>query len=58
MAELPNHLVDKRTQERNMRRGLLDKKDLEKHIKDLPDAADKAEVVPLGEPAGSYESRD
>lgn len=47
MAELTDHLVDKRVQDRNMRRGALDKKDFEKHIQGLKDVADNAEVVQL-----------
>lgn len=37
-----DRLFDVRTLERNLRKGLVTKKDLEKHIKGLPDAADKA----------------
>ena len=35
-------LFDVRTLERNLRKGLVSKKDLERHMKGLPDAADKA----------------
>src|SRR6185503_15959522 len=35
-------LFDVRTLERNLRKGLISKKDLERHMKGLPDAADKA----------------
>ena len=37
-----SRLFDVRTLERNVRKGLVSKKDVEKHIKGLPDAADKA----------------
>jgi hypothetical protein len=50
MADIDERLIDKRVQERNMRRGLLDKKELEKHLKDLPDVSDKGEVVTLSLP--------
>jgi hypothetical protein len=38
-------LIDKRTLERNLRKGLIDEKVYEKHIKTLPDLADRAAVV-------------
>lgn len=50
MADLNDHLVDKRIQERNMRRGVLDKKDFEKHLGNLEDVADNAEVIQLPVP--------
>jgi hypothetical protein len=37
-----NKLYDVRTLERRLRRGLIAKKDYEKYLKALPDAADKA----------------
>jgi hypothetical protein len=40
----PKH-VDKRTAERYLREGLLDEKAYERHLKSLPDAADKAQPV-------------
>ncbi|MDY7230595.1 hypothetical protein [Hyalangium rubrum] len=40
----PKHL-DKRTAERYLRSGLLDEKAYERHIKGLPDVADKAATV-------------
>lgn len=51
MANVPEHLVDKRVQERNIRKGLLDKRDLEQYLKDLPDVGNNAEVLELGGPA-------
>jgi hypothetical protein len=38
---------DVRTVERRIRRGLLNRKDYEKHVKSLPDVADKAQPIDL-----------
>ncbi len=38
-------LVDKRTAERYLREGLLDEKAYERHLKSLPDVAEKAQPV-------------
>jgi hypothetical protein len=38
-------LVDKRTAERYLREGHLDPKAYERHLKSLPDVAEKAEAV-------------
>jgi len=38
-------LVDKRVAHRYVRKGLLDEKDYEKHLKSLPDLADQALTV-------------
>lgn len=38
-------LVDKRTADRYLREGVLDSKAYERHLKNLPDVADKAEPV-------------
>jgi hypothetical protein len=46
MADQPgNKLVDKRVAHRYVRKGVLEEKDYEKHIKGLPDLADKAAPV-------------
>ena len=45
MAEIENKLVDRRTSARYLRKGVLDEKDYEKHIKGLPDLADRAAPV-------------
>lgn len=37
--------ADKRTWERYVRQGLLDEKSYEKHVKSLPDVADKADTI-------------
>jgi hypothetical protein len=42
MAEFENKLVDKRVAQRYLRKGKLDEKDYEKHLKGLPDLADQA----------------
>ncbi len=38
-------LVDKRTAERHLREGQLDQKAYERHLKSLPDVAEKSEPV-------------
>ena len=46
MADQPeNKVVDKRVAQRYVRKGVLDEKDYEKHIKGLPDLADRAAPV-------------
>lgn len=48
---------DIRVRERNLRKGILDDKDVEKHITQLPDAADQAESIGFAAPAlGGRES--
>ncbi|WP_242392607.1 hypothetical protein [Anaeromyxobacter oryzisoli] len=42
MADFENKLVDKRVAQRYLRKGKLDEKDYEKHLKGLPDLADQA----------------
>ena len=42
---------DVRVRERNVRRGLLQDKDLEKHLGALPDLADQVEGSALPQPA-------
>lgn len=42
---LENKLVDKRVARRYVRKGLVDEKDFEKHIKNLPDLAEDAVPV-------------
>jgi len=43
--------LDVRVRERNLRKGVLDEKDLEKHFKDLPDVGANAETVQIPQPA-------
>lgn len=45
MAEIENKLVDRRTAARYVRKGVLDEKDYERHLKSLPDVADQAVPV-------------
>lgn len=40
--ELDNRYLDKRTVQRYVTQGLVDEKTFEKHLKTLPDVADKA----------------
>jgi hypothetical protein len=48
---------DVRVRERNLRKGILDEKDVEKHLGGLPDVADQAESIPMAQPAlGGRES--
>ena len=42
---LDNRTVDKRVAHRYVRKGIVDEKDYEKHVKGLPDLADKAAPV-------------
>lgn len=50
MADPNDHLVDKRVQERNMRRGVLDTKDFDKYLEGLKDVESNAEVMELPVP--------
>jgi len=43
--------LDVRVRERNLRKGVLDDKDVEKHLKELPDSAANAESVTIPQPA-------
>jgi hypothetical protein len=45
MAEIENRNVDKRVVTRYLRKGIVDEKDYEKHMKGLPDLADQAVPV-------------
>ena len=42
---------DIRVRERNLRKGTLDDKDIERHIASLPDVSDQAETVTAPQPA-------
>jgi hypothetical protein len=42
---------DVRVRERNFRKGILDEKDVEKYLGQLPDVGDQAESLPLAQPA-------
>jgi hypothetical protein len=43
--------LDVRVRERNIRKGVLDDKDVEKYLKELPDVAANAENVVIPQPA-------
>jgi hypothetical protein len=43
--------LDVRVRERNLRKGILDEKDVEKFLKELPDSAANAEAVLTPQPA-------
>ena len=45
MSEIETRYSDKRTVERYMKFGLVDEKAFEKHLKALPDVAEKGERV-------------
>jgi len=42
MADNPEKLLDKRVAQRYVRKGRLDEKEWERHLKSLPDLADRA----------------
>jgi hypothetical protein len=42
---------DIRVRERNVGKGIFDEKDIEKHLAQLPDAADQAESIVIPQPA-------
>jgi hypothetical protein len=42
---------DVRVRDRNLRKGVFDEKDVEKHISGLPDASDQAESLTYPQPA-------
>jgi hypothetical protein len=42
---------DVRVRERNLRKGILDDKDVEKYLAQLPDTNEQAESLPLPQPA-------
>ncbi|HEX9295782.1 MAG TPA: hypothetical protein VF881_08100 [Polyangiaceae bacterium] len=43
--------LDVRVRERNLRSGVLDEKDVERYLRDLPDSAANADSVTLTQPA-------
>ena len=42
---------DVRVRERNLRKGMFDEKDVEKHIAQLPDVSDQADTLTYPQPA-------
>jgi hypothetical protein len=53
----PKHL-DKRTSERYLRSGQLDEKAFERHLKSLPDVAEKATVVETAMDGDDFEDTE
>ena len=43
--------LDIRVRDRNLHKGVIDPKDLEKHLRDLPDQSANAETVEIEQPA-------
>ena len=43
--------LDVRVRDRNLRKGVLDDKDVEKYLKELPDSAANVENITLAQPA-------
>ena len=43
--------LDVRVRERNLRKGVLDEKEVEKHLKELPDLSASVENVTIPQPA-------
>lgn len=41
----PDHWIDKRVVERNIEKNLVDRKEYEKSLSQLPDVSDNAEVI-------------
>lgn len=52
----PDFLLDKRVIERNLAKGVVNRKDLEKHMKSLRDVADNAEQCAPPEEAEASEA--
>jgi hypothetical protein len=46
-----SHLFDVRVRERNIKRGLIEAKDVEKYLSELPDQAEQAEIITQPQPA-------
>ncbi len=42
---------DVRVRERNLKKGVITEKDVEKHVRELPDHADESEAVGATQPA-------
>ncbi|HJL15093.1 MAG TPA: hypothetical protein RMH99_05525 [Sandaracinaceae bacterium LLY-WYZ-13_1] len=51
----PDFLLDKRVVERNIAKGLVDRKEYEKHLGALPDVEDNAEACTPDEPEEAAE---
>lgn len=55
MSRLDEKLVDRRTVERNIQKGLLTQKDFEGFVAALPDVKERAEVIDVGAITGEGE---
>jgi len=42
--------LDVRVRERNVRKGVLDEKEIERHLRELPDVAANAETITIAQP--------
>lgn len=56
--QIENRLVDKRVAQRYVRKGVVDEKDYEKHMKSLPDLADQAVPVEASIEGEDFEDGD
>lgn len=56
MAEYHPLLIDKRIVDRNIAKGLIKRKDFEKHLESLADAGENAEMVSFEPPEPSQEA--
>ena len=54
----PDNLIDKRIVERNIKKGAVAKKDLDKQLAQLPDRADNAEWIGGQSEAGRADDGD
>lgn len=53
MADYHPLVVDKRIIERNIQKGLISRKDFERHLSELPDCGENAELVSFEPPAAA-----
>ncbi len=56
--DIDRKLVDKRVANRYLKKGRLDEKDYEKHIKSLPDLADQAMPIEASMDSDDYDDLD
>ena len=55
---IDNKLVDKRVAQRYVRKGIVDEKDYEKHLKALPDLADQAMPIEASMDSDDFDDLD
>jgi hypothetical protein len=53
-----NRHIDKRVLHRYLRKGIVDEKDLEKHVKNLPDLAEQAAPVEASIEGQTHDAED